>query len=316
MAALRNAYPFCEIPAPGTPVTIHTLAELFDAYLAETQLEHERYTHYLQSTFLRTVLRELGPIPLEEVTTDLLRTWKLTLSERHTPGTVWRYMMHLQHVLDFAVEVEWLLVNPMQKIRKPSPGRGRMRFLSEEELPRVLAACRASRTPVLYLIVVIALSTGGRKNEIRQLQWPHVDFAAGVLRFLKTKTHVPRSVPLLGEARTLLEALAHQRRPEVPWVFPSPRKEDAQPLFIDYAWTEAVKKAGIAPCRFHDLRHTFASYMAMSGASLRDLAEVLGHQKLQHTMAYSHLLPSHTATMVERMGAQFLSHEGGRHDHV
>jgi len=85
---------------------------------------------------------------------------------------------------------------------------------------------------------------------------------------------------------------------------------------IDYAWTEAVKKADVPHFRFHDLRHTFASYMAMSNASLRDLAEVLGHQKLQHTMAYSHLLPSHTASMVERMGAQFLSHEGGPHDHV
>jgi integrase len=275
----------------------HTLAELFDAYLAETTLEHERSTHYLQRKFLETVAHELGPVPLADVTQDLLRTWKLTLSQRHKPSTAWRYLMYLQHVLDFAVECDWLTVNPLTRIRKPSPGRGPVRFLSEEELPRLLAA-------------------GGRKNEIRKLQWSDVDFEAGVLRFLKTKTHVPRSVPLLGEARTLLEALAQHRRPEVLWVFPSSRKEDIQPLFIDYAWTEAVKKAGIAPCRFHDLRHSFASYMAMSGASLRDLAEVLGHQKLQHTMAYSHLLPSHMASMVERMGAQFLSHEGGNHDHV
>ena len=56
--------------------------------------------------------------------------------------------------------------------------------------------------------------------------------------------------------------------------------------------------------------------MAMSGASLRDLAEVLGHRKLQNTMAYSHLLENHTASIVERMGAQFLSQEGGPHDHV
>jgi len=297
-------------------MTIHTLAELFDAYLAETQLDHEKSTHYLQTTFLNAVLRALGPVPLEEVTPDLLREWKLRMSQRSKPSSLWRNLMYLQHVLDYAVELEWILVNPLRKIRKPSPGRGRVRFLSETELPRLLAACRASRTPLLYPVVVIALSTGGRKNEILKLQWPHVDFEAGVLRFLKTKTHVPRSVPLLGEARALLEALAQHRRPEVLWVFPSSRKEDSQPLFIDYAWTTAVKAAGIAPCRFHDLRHSFASYMAMSGASLRDLAEVLGHKKLQNTMQYSHLLPSHTASMVERMGTQFLSQEGGPHDHV
>jgi integrase len=297
-------------------MTTHTLAELFDAYLAETTLEHEQYTHYLQKTFLRTVSQEMGPLSLDEVTPDLLRTWKLTLSQRHTPSTTWRYMMHLQHVLDFGVEIEWLAVNPLRRIRKPSPGRGRVRFLSEEELPKLLTACRQSRQPLLYPIVMLAISTGARKQEICRLRWPEVDFAQGLLRLVKTKTHVPRSVPLLGEARTLLEALAQQRRPSDVWVFPSPRKAQSQPIWIDSSWCAAVKKAGIAPCRFHDLRHTFASYMAMSGASLRDLAEVLGHQKLQHTMNYAHLMPSHTTAQVERMGAQFLSQEGGPHAHV
>src|SRR5712671_921724 len=102
-------------------MTIHTLAELFDAYLAETTLDHEKSTHYLQTTFLNAVLRALGPVPLEEVTADLLREWKLTLSARQKPGTVWRNLMYLQRVLDYAVETEWILVNPMQKIRKPSP---------------------------------------------------------------------------------------------------------------------------------------------------------------------------------------------------
>jgi integrase len=169
---------------------------------------------------------------------------------------------------------------------------------------------------LLYPIVVLGLSTGARKQEICHLRWPEVDFAQGLLRLLKTKTHVPRCVPLLGEARALLAALASQRRVGVPWVFPTPRMEGCQPIFIDASWCSAVKKAGIAPCRFHDLRHSFASYMAMSGASLRDLAEVLGHQKLQHTMYYAHLMPSHTADMVARMGAQFLTHEGGPHDDV
>src|SRR5712691_3650160 len=179
---------------------MHTLAELFDAYLAETRLEHEKSTHYLQTTFLRTVLRAWGPLPLEDVTPDLLRDWKLTLSARQKPGTVWRNLMYLQHVLDYAVELELILVNPLRKIRKPSPGRGRVRFLTEEELPRLLAACRQSRTSLLYPIVVIALSTGARKNEICRLRWPEVDFVQGLLRLVKTKTHIPRSVPLLGEA--------------------------------------------------------------------------------------------------------------------
>jgi hypothetical protein len=69
-------------------------------------------------------VQELGSLPLETVTPDVLRDWKLRLSQRSKPSTVWRYMMYMQHVLDFAVEIEWLDVNPLQKIRKPSPGRG------------------------------------------------------------------------------------------------------------------------------------------------------------------------------------------------
>jgi len=245
-----------------------------------------------------------------------LRDWKLRLSQRHKPSTTWRYMMFLQHTLDYAVEIEWLDVNPLRKIRKPSPGRGRVRFLLEEELPRLLTACHESRQPLLYPVVILALATGARKQEICHLRWPEVDFTQGLLRLVKTKTHVPRSVPLLGEARTLLEALAQRRNLEVPWVFPSAWKAKDQPIFIDSSWASAVQKAGIPGFRFHDLRHTFASYCAMSGASLRDLAEVLGHKKLQHTMNYSHLMPAHTADMVARMGAQFLAHEGGQHDDV
>src|SRR5882762_3155382 len=104
-------------------MTTHTLAELCDAYLAETQLDHEKSTHYQQRTFLRTVGQELGSLPLEQVTPDVLRDWKLRLSQRSKPSTVGRYLMYMQHVLDYGMEVEWLDVNPLRQIRKPSPGR-------------------------------------------------------------------------------------------------------------------------------------------------------------------------------------------------
>ncbi len=70
----------------------------------------------------------------------------------------------------------------MQRIRKPSPGRGRVRFLTEDERPRLLHACRENSKAFLYPMVMIALSTGGRKNEIRTLRRPAVDFAQGAER--------------------------------------------------------------------------------------------------------------------------------------
>jgi integrase len=147
--------------------------------------------------------------------------------------------------------------------------------------------------------VVLALATGGRKEELRQLRWPEVDFAAGVVRFLKTKTHAPRSVPLVGEARTLLEQLAQRKRPAEVWVFARP--DGQQPIEMESAWRTARTLAQVDQFPFHALRHTYASYLAMSGASLRTIAELLGHAKITQTMVYTHMLESHTTGAVEKM---------------
>jgi len=282
----------------------HTLATLFSHYLTDTQLDHAPSTHYQQRVFYAKILRDLGAVPLEDVTPDLLRTWKAHLTTHYARSTVHRYMAFVNCALRYAVECEWLTVNPMAKVRKPSPGRGRVRFLTHAERHRLLLACQASRNPCLYPIVLLALSTGGRKNEVRGLCWPDVDFACGVVRFLRTKTDEPRAVPLLGEARRVLEARAQTRHPRIPWVFP--RADGRKPRDIECAWTTARQHAGLTDFRFHDLRHTFASYMAMSGASLREIAEALGHRKLQQTMQYSHLLQSHTHGVIERMIHAFL----------
>ena len=72
-------------------------------------------------------------------------------------------------------------------------------------------------------------------------------------------------------------------------------------MSIREAWTFAVQRAGITNFRFHDLRHSAASYLAMGGASLAEIAEVLGHKTLQMTKRYTHLTESHTRGVVERM---------------
>jgi integrase len=251
------------------------------------------------------VARELGHVRLDDVTPDLLRAWKGRLAVCHKASSVFRYMVLLNCALRFAVECGWLVHNPLAKVRRPSPGRGRVRFLTSDEQRRLLDACRQSANPLLYGIVVLALWTGGRREELRQLQWSEVDFAQGVVRFLKTKTDRPRAVPLVGDARRILEVLAEERRPRVAWVFP--RADGLKPCEFEEHWHTARRYAQLADFKFHDLRHTFASYMAMSGSSLRDIAEVLGHVKIDQTMQYSHLLESHTSDVVAQMHAKFLT---------
>jgi integrase len=293
--------------------TSKTLAELFAYYGAEVRGNQAPSTHYQQRCFFDAVARELGHMRLEDVTPEVLRAWKGRLGLRQKPSSVYRAMVVLGCALRFAVECGWLVHNPLAKVRRPSPGRGRVRFLTSDEQRRLLAACRQSKNPFLSAIVVLALWSGGRKEEIRQLQWPAVDFEQHVVRFVKTKTDRPRAVPLVGDARRVLEALAQQRRDGVPWTFP--RADGLKPVEIEEHWRTARRQAQLTDFHFHDLRHTFASYMAMSGSSLRDIAEVLGHVKIDQAMAYSHLLESHTKDVVAQMHAQFLTphQEGPRH---
>jgi site-specific recombinase XerD len=94
------------------------------------------------------------------------------------------------------------------------------------------------------------------------------------------------------------------RRPDA-WVFPSRKYDRHTPTLIGVALEHAARRAGLDNFHFHDLRHTAASYLAMSGASLLDIAEILGHKQLAQTRKYTHLLQGHKAQVVGRMLQQF-----------
>jgi integrase len=295
---------------PSTPRR-RSLGNLFEAYTLEVLADRAPNTRSQYQLFFAKLLRDLGHIALDQLTTDTLRTWKLSLVEAgYKSSTVRRYMARLNTVLNFGVdELEWLTVNPLKRVRKPSAGPSRVRFLSPEEKRRLLAACEKSRNPYLLDIVILALYTGGRKNELCRLEWNQLDLEQGIVRFTQTKTKKSRAVPLSGEALGRLRALAAQRVPGCSWVFPG--RQGKKPRLNEQAWKGAVRQAGIEDFHFHDTRHTFASYMCMSGASLRDVAELLGHTNIQQTMCYAHLTQGHTQGLVERMASMFLTTEQG-----
>lgn len=77
-----------------------------------------------------------------------------------------------------------------------------------------------------------------------------------------------------------------------------------RPVVLRNAFLLALKRAEIEDFRWHDLRHSAASYLAMGGASLAEIAEILGHKTLEMVKRYAHLSPAHTASVVERMNAR------------
>jgi integrase len=246
--------------------------------------------------------QQLGHVRLDQLTPARLTACRDLLAQTRAPATTNRYLAVLSHAFTVAVqEWGWLEASPMRGVRRLREPRGRVRVLSDEERLRLLEACHGSHNRCLYPVVLLAVSTGARKMEILSLRWPDVDLKRGVLTFHETKNKERRSVPLTGKALPLMQHHARIRRIDTPLVFP--RADGLKPSDLRYAFRQALREAGIIDFRFHDLRHSTASYLAMQGASLVEIAEVLGHRTLQMTKRYTHLTEAHTRHIVERMTA-------------
>jgi integrase len=279
----------------------HTLADLIDRYCRDILPSKAPESRRKQGQQLLWWRGQLGHCVLADITPAQIAAHRDTLTREHrATSTVNRYLSALSHAFSIAVrEWGWLEDSPTRNVSKPREPRGRVRYLSDEERHRLLGACRESLNPSLHTIVVLALSTGARRGELLSLRWPDVDLKRGTLTFHQTKNRERRTVPLTGQALALTHQHAKVRRLTTLLVFPDPT--ETRPANIRAAWQGAVRRAGIESFHFHDLRHTAASYLAMNGASLLEIAEVLGHKTLAMVKRYAHLTEGHTRSVVERM---------------
>jgi integrase len=220
-------------------------------------------------------------------------------------ATTNRYLATLSHLFTI-VSKEWQLTdgNPARDISKKKESRGRVRFLSDEERQRLLSACDTSRWQPLRTLVLLAISTGARRRELINLKWSDIDLKAARATVRATKNGDPRILPLVGRA---LEALREMRlngggRSE--YVFAQPSGFLGPYDHFDPHWYDALETAGITDLRFHDLRHTTASYLAQQGASLLEIADTLGHRTLQMVKRYAHLTQTHKVAALERMARE------------
>lgn len=223
---------------------------------------------------------------------------------KRTGATVNRYLASLSVALGYAVKtLQWIERNPCERIEKPAENKGRVRFLSDDERTALLAACKPHTD--LYLAVVLALSTGARQAEIMTLRYSQIDFGRQVITLDKTKNGETRSLPLVSTAFTLLQERAKVRNLKDDRVFP-PTKLAKKAEFLDLRqpWEKALKAAGITDFHWHDLRHTAASYLAMSGVSLVEISKILGHRTMQMVSRYSHLSNAHIVATGEKLAAR------------
>jgi len=211
-----------------------------------------------------------------------------------SPSTVNRQMDVLSCIFNKAVAWKKLQSSPMKTIQDLKVPPGRLRFLEKEEIVKLLSNCTKHLRP----IVILALFTGMRRGEIFGLKWEDIDFKRDIMTLLSTKNGEKREVPMNEQVKT---ALMHvTKHPNTSYVFCN---EKGVPVHdIRKSYSTALRKSGITNFRFHDLRHTFASQLVMSGIDLNTVRELLGHKDIAMTLRYSHLAQSHKQRAVEVLG--------------
>lgn len=272
----------------------HTFAELADRFINDGALEHHRsskdtlrHLYYWRSRFAAYGLVYLTPELIGKERQQLLEA-PTQSGKKRTTATVNRYVASLSSLFSYAVrDLRWLDESPCRNIKKLKESKGRDRVLSSDETERLLEACRKSKSPYLYCITLIAITTGARQGEILNLAWRDIDFENKIAFIKETKNGRPRSVALCQPVIEELQRLYQIRDPHKPLAFAS--RTAFGRVDIKKAWQYALKQAAISNFRAHDLRHTFATMAAAQGASNMELATATGHRTLQMLLRYTHL---------------------------
>ena len=206
------------------------------------------------------------------------------------PATVLKELGLLRIMFNIAYKQwRWKMTNPVSEIRLPVVKNERVRYLNSEEKKRLLEATGKAPEKWFHPLVITALNTGLRLTNLCELRWSDVDLSAGIIKIAaeQMKNQKYLGIPINDEAYRVLREAAKVRGSS-DRVF----HDNGKPLLarrVQRAFTKAVKLAKITNFHFHDLRHTFASYLRQMGIDLDTIRELLGHRDPRMTMRYAHL---------------------------
>ena len=281
---------------------VRILFKDFAEIYIETYAKKKRSWASTDKLYLKKLLPFFGSKYLQEITPFLVRqyqgkrrkekTFKKTLV---SVAYVNRELACLKCMFGLAMEGDYVAQNPVKKVKFEKENNSRTRFLEKEELKKLLECCDSRLRP----IVLLAVNTGMRKAEIQNLKWREVDFHRGFITLLRTKNGEVRNVPLNQTAKEAL--IAVPKNPESSYIFCNSK---GIPYNFGASFLTALKNAEITGFRFHDLRHTAASYLAMSGVDLNTIRDILGHKSLDMVLRYAHLSPAHQTNAVSRLDVQ------------
>lgn len=268
--------------------TIPTLREFSNEYLTyvrdtiakRSRRRDEISVAHLNSFFGNNKLSAITP-------KDILDYQSNRLKEGIRPATVNRELACLKALFNFAKQrSRFFGDNPVSKVRFLEENNRVERVLTLEEEERLIAIS----APHLRPIITTAIHTGMRKGELLSLKWVNVDLENNVITVesTNTKSKKLKRIPINSKLRKVLIE-QKLKTGSKPYVFLNPKGEPYLSAFsLTTCFENACRRAGILGLRFHDLRHTAATRMIESGASIVAVSKILGHSNLTMTLRYSH----------------------------
>lgn len=282
--------------------TIPTLEDFAQRYL--DYVKGAKRSWDTDESFLRNhVLPRWAKRHLDEVRQqDIIDLQHGMRAQGYAPATANRIVILTRYMFNLARKwkVPGAETNPASGVELFEENNKRERFLTAEEVQRLVACVRDSDNPQLQYIVPLLLLLGCRKRELLDSQWPHFDLERRTWRIPLSKNGKARHVPLSADVLAILAQVP--RWDDCPYVVPNPKTKKSYVSFF-YSWDTARKQAGLPEVRVHDLRHSTASFLVNSGRSLYEVQKILGHTQLKTTQRYAHLSQATLLEAVDSLSA-------------
>jgi integrase len=242
-------------------------------------------------TSIRNLLNYFRGYKLNNITPWLIEKYKNSRKKKVQEASVNRELSCLKHMFTMAIHWGKVVENPVKKVKMFREPERRLRWLTECE-----SLIDASNGHIRSIIIT-ALNTGMRRGEIFSLTWDQVDFDRGLITVERSKNDGVRHIPMNSQLTEELKTI----KINTPGKYVFSKNNGESYKDIKTGFLGSLKRSGITKCRFHDLRHTFASHLVMNGADIATVKELMGHRTVSMTMRYAHLSKEHKQRAVDTL---------------
>lgn len=279
-----------------------TFKEMADKYMAEYAIKKASTSMLRDTISLKHLLPTFGNKLLSQVTPNLISKYKVQRAqEGASASSINKELAFSKHAFSIAIrEWEWTRDNPFTRISMEKLPQPRVRYLTKEEFDRLYQACNDRLKP----IVMFAVYTGIRQDNILSLTWQQVDLNRGTIVLENTKNGDRLGLPINQIVKDLLMELKKIKHIKGQYVFYSLNGTKLDGGKIRKWFKQACKKAGVEDCTFHTLRHTFASWLVQNSVDLYRVQRLLGHKTGEMTRRYAHLAPDNLKTATNVLNHQ------------